>query len=1601
MKHSSRRILALLLALSLCIGMMPMSIFADDTPAPVEVIEQSGEDAPAIEKAEGGTGILEEETKDPVIEEEEGDPAPVEEFKQDDVKLQDVKLEDVNLEEGKLDMEKKAGEPMEMKKVEEAPADLLKAAPAEEAQPAEKALLDAPAEEKKAEEKQPGSAVDFAAEAATDALAEGAENKDGEEVKQYTVSFVYDYSNGESTGNSKVSIQKVAAGETAKEEMVRGREGYRFLGWFEKGAESPFDFSTPIMSDTTLYTRWEKDDSIYKVTFEKNLTPPSVWTTDVENQEVPAGGYAKNPGMPVPNGGGDSWKFVGWFLKEGGEFAETPFDFDRTPISSNITLYGKWEVVEVQVFFLPAELNSGVYTRVDVPYGKTLNANEVKEIEKKYLEPREYYDFAGWYQDAGSKEFVSDEPFDFSTPLTYDVYSKTKNTLDRDWGRVWLRAVWTPKEDAPTFTVTFLNEDGSVYTTKDVVKGDCVDEIRIQSEDGRYFDAWYLDGARYDFRTPVSEDITLVARFVEDEADLQDVVVLYYSNYPGSDNPQKPWYQVHYSYGDIKDTGVPFLDFSEIEKDGFYMPSGYTFLGWRLEGDEDETLYDKDHLYTDIEKPEVPDHDGIKDFGELVGRINVTDLPATEVERPRPETPESSEAEYPNINPGVVDKIPYGDIKFYAVWAEACTVTYFTNYPANTLDDLKPVSMRYVKEDGPQTFTAVTFKEVFGEEELDEMLNQGYRFKGWTVTVYNEDPNAATAAEKAEMAEMAYEQAHVIQETMKKPDLSARFVKERAEEKVKEEQAAYAEAADVAESETAAEDLPEAFFVPDEELAKELELYKYVELEAEWEPIPLVTYHTNYSSVGSNMEEGTAAYPYPNADLKNIENERYNLYTFETAFNGEYDAPAGYRFIGWIEVVSDVIETAVPAEGTAVGNDEPAAQKKAAKAKAEVVEDEVLLAVEDDNSTRPLHLRVDLYAKWEPCPVVYYHTEYPKSTGKKNGETYFNYESKSEPYVVKTFEDAFEGTSFEVPAGWQFVEWVVKWKDDDPPIDQEYPDELEAEEAEQAQEEVIYDAKRAAVEFKAAEKEKAEAEFKPVEKDPEKEPIDEVKPEPGDVQAEEEEPKTAMPGDQRKLHDRVDLYAVWERCYTVVYHQVDPESDFAKELGIEDEPTFTKVYSTAEYKDADGKFTVLKYEDTGMDPVKGYNFTYWTMETIDLLEVAVDDEELSDMSEIDPGTVIVKDYEEYKEAVELKDDYREARMFKAVKLEKVEAEKAEAETAAVLVDKVPAEAAAEKEKADAVPEAEYKEDEKEKDEGDEADLTTGDEIYPGDSEKLHYMVHLYAHWKEKPYTVIWIDEGGDVEDPLTTGIYEGFDPDEFDPDKEYEANKGSELPDKEVDGVTYSFDHWELIENEDHTVVYEAVYTAPYTVIWIDEDGDVKDPLTTGGYNEYDPETFDPAAEYDANKGPELKDKEVDGKTYTFDHWEPKENVDDNTFVYEAAYRPVENQTNPPTGGSNNPTTNPTTNTPAEDVSEIENNETPLAPATEDPVEDVDDEEVADTESPLAGFEVEPEEDDEIAEEATPLSPFTGDDRNTVVWGIVSILSLLGIILVARRRKEE
>ncbi len=70
-----------------------------------------------------------------------------------------------------------------------------------------------------------------------------------EKTPEYTVTFQND--------GEIIDQVKVVESRTAEKPADPVKEGYTFLGWFEDGAESAFDFETKITKDITLTAKWK------------------------------------------------------------------------------------------------------------------------------------------------------------------------------------------------------------------------------------------------------------------------------------------------------------------------------------------------------------------------------------------------------------------------------------------------------------------------------------------------------------------------------------------------------------------------------------------------------------------------------------------------------------------------------------------------------------------------------------------------------------------------------------------------------------------------------------------------------------------------------------------------------------------------------------------------------------------------------------------------------------------------------------------------------------------------------------------------------------------------------------------------------------------------------------------------------------------------------------------------------------------------------------------------------------------------------------------------------------------------------------------------
>ena len=192
-----------------------------------------------------------------------------------------------------------------------------------------------------------------------------------------TVSF-------DSAGGSDVAPRKTVRGDTVAAPEDPERTGWLFAGWFEEGAQAPFDFeNTAIQEDITLTAHWTE---AYTVTF----------VTGVDELTVPPQTVAIGEPAAAPEGvERTGWLLLGWAA----DGAEELYDF-TAPVTGDITLTARWEKLMAVSF-------TGGYVAVETQYVRKGACASPVSLE------REGYTLQGWY--------LGDDLFDFSTPVVKDI----------------------------------------------------------------------------------------------------------------------------------------------------------------------------------------------------------------------------------------------------------------------------------------------------------------------------------------------------------------------------------------------------------------------------------------------------------------------------------------------------------------------------------------------------------------------------------------------------------------------------------------------------------------------------------------------------------------------------------------------------------------------------------------------------------------------------------------------------------------------------------------------------------------------------------------------------------------------------------------------------------------------------------------------------------------------------------------------------------------------------------------------------------------------------------------------------------------------------
>ena len=279
----------------------------------------------------------------------------------------------------------------------------------------------------------------------------------GCEKEKYVVSF-------DTLGGSHVTSQTIEKGEKVSVPSIPTRDGYIFSEWQLDGVK--YDFSKGVTSNITLTASWVVDDRVqYTVKFDTK------GGSALEDVMVREGDVLTSPADPTKEG----------FILEGWYLGKEIYDFTK-PVTKDMTLVAIWKEVEEDQFVVTFNTDGGSTVKK-----QTVTAGN--KVKKPTNPTKTGYKFVEWQLDG--------ETFDFNTIIDEDVT---------------LKAVWEKKAQ---YTVTFDTKGGSTVNSVKVYEGDKVSKPVIPTRKGYAFVEWQLDGKAYNFASPVTKDITLVAIWEE------------------------------------------------------------------------------------------------------------------------------------------------------------------------------------------------------------------------------------------------------------------------------------------------------------------------------------------------------------------------------------------------------------------------------------------------------------------------------------------------------------------------------------------------------------------------------------------------------------------------------------------------------------------------------------------------------------------------------------------------------------------------------------------------------------------------------------------------------------------------------------------------------------------------------------------------------------------------------------------------------------------------------------------------------------------------------------------------------------------------------
>ena len=261
-----------------------------------------------------------------------------------------------------------------------------------------------------------------------------------------------------------------------------------------------------------------------------------------------------------------------------------------------------------------------------------------------------------------------------------------------------------------TFVVNFVTNGGSEIVSQEVKNGENAAKPVNPTKDGYTFEGWYLNGEKYYFDKPVSEDMTLEARWVKKETSVKVTVTF---DTQGAGTIEK----IETSKGET------------IKKPTDPVKEGYRFLGWMLNNntfDFDNPIMNDIKLVAKWEKIikvtvkfDTKGGSSIKD--QVVEKGTKVVKPANPTKTGYTFIGWSLNGKSYDFNSKV-----NGDITLVATWKETVKENYTVSF--NT--------------DGGNDITSQTVLEGEKATKPTDPVKEGYKFNGWTLNGKTYDFNS-------------------------------------------------------------------------------------------------------------------------------------------------------------------------------------------------------------------------------------------------------------------------------------------------------------------------------------------------------------------------------------------------------------------------------------------------------------------------------------------------------------------------------------------------------------------------------------------------------------------------------------------------------------------------------------------------------------------------------------------------------------------------------------------------------------------------------------------------------------------------------------------